>query len=218
MIPAAMMMVFAALTAVPVATKTQAAKEVRTVRFVTPRFMVSRAHADSRNAYICGKLRVDMSFAKARVTKPVLRIACLCDVDGSLVCYKGLWDRPNTYTKMSRSEVSKAIKDSGIKITSENRDSAREDLSLFTPYLSQIAADGYSACVYGETGLNHGFFRVDRVFSHVRLLLFRLEIWQNGSMVGSHESSHSGLGKYELPDDWHIWKKYPQKFQYVDTD
>ena len=45
----------------------------------------------------------------------------------------------------------------------------------------------------------------------------RLELWQNGVMVASWESSKAGLGKYALPADWYAWQKYPQKFKYVDV-
>ena len=44
-----------------------------------------------------------------------------------------------------------------------------------------------------------------------------IQLWQNGVMVASWESSKAGLGKYALPADWYAWQKYPQKFKYVDV-
>jgi len=47
-------------------------------------------------------------------------------------------------------------------------------------------------------------------------LLYRIEVWQNGVRAAAYDSSRAGLGSYEIPDDWHLWKKYPQKFKYAD--
>ena len=209
----------ALLAALALAAPEQPQPEIARVRFVTPKLTVSRERADSPSAAICGQLRVDMSgFARDHVKKPVLRIACLCEIDGELVCFNGFWDRPNTYSRMTASAVSEAYRKAGLKFTGEDRKAAQSDPARFTPLLPEVTKDGYATCTYGAPGLNRGgYFRLTRVTASPKILLTRLEVWQNGGLVGFHESPRAGLGKYDLPDDWHAWRKYPQKFKYVDS-
>lgn len=206
-IAAAMMTVF---------TNAPSAAEIRNVRFASPRLAVSRPRADSSSAVIYGRLRVDMGFAKATARKPVLRIVCLCEAGGSLVCYQGLWDRPNTYRRLERSEIMAAFRDAGYEPSPAERETAYRDPATITRFLPEVSKTAYSATTYGSSDIDRGFFRIDQPGTQTKVLLFRLELWQNGNLVGSYDSPKTGLGKYELPDDWHVWKRYRQKFRYID--
>ena len=73
----------------------------------------------------------------------------------------------------------------------------------------------YSSAVYGTADVNKGFFRIGKTAMTPKVLLFRLELWQNGALAGVYESSRTGLGAYDIPADWSVWRKYPQKFRYV---
>lgn len=203
-----------AAVAAALAAETAPQPEVRNVRFHSPRLAVSRAHADS-TAFIRGQLRTDMSFARATARKPILRIVCLCEVDGALVMYQGFWDRPKTYVPMGQSEISEAFKNAGVELKGKEREEAYQDLEQITKCLPEVSRDGYTAITYGANGMNSGFFRVDKRGAQVKIVVFRLELWQNGSLVASYDSPSTGTGKYELPADWHAWKRYPQKFKYV---
>ena len=187
--------------------------EISNVRFGASTLMAVKAKSGPAT-YLRGPLRVDMSFRENRVRKPLLRIACLCEVDGELVCCSGLWDKLNTNRRLGRSEITKAFKQAGIELTPKEREAAMADPQKISPLLSEALKGAYQQASYGDKAENGGFFRVNNLS---RVLLFRFELWQNGVMVGSRESSWSGLGKYELPKDWHVWKKYPQKFKYVDA-
>ena len=58
---------------------------------------------------------------------------------------------------------------------------------------------------------------MDRKFSHRLKYLSWEQRLRAGKMASSWESSKAGLAKYALPDAWHVWRKHPQKFRYVDV-
>ena len=65
---------------------------------------------------------------------------------------------------------------------------------------------------------NKGFFRIGKATAAPpKVLLFRLELWQNGVLAAAYDSSRTGLGAYDIPADWFAWRKYPQKFRYFDA-
>lgn len=180
--------------------------DVRSVHFLSPSLAVSRPKVGG-SSYIHGPLRVDMTFAAQTVRKPLLRIVCLCEVSGELVWMDGLWDRPGTNTRLSRSTVSAAFKAAG-------RDACSE-AACISSVMSEAAVQPYMAANYGEPDNSKGFFRVDRSPTGVRLLLYRFEVWQNGVLADAWESSRAGLGSYGIPRDWFVRGRYQGKFRYV---
>ena len=203
--------VLAALTAVT------PRAEVRNVRISSPKFALSRERADSE-VQLTGQFKVEMSFPKNTAKKPVMRFVCLCEVNGALVANGIFLDRPETSRGMSRSEVQAAIKGAGLTIPSKEREKFLSDPAQFTPYLAEVSKTVYASAKYGTADLKHGFFRLGRSEKlQPRLLLYRIEVWQNGALAASFDSSRNGLGGYDIPDDWHVWKKYPQKFRYADV-
>ena len=185
--------VLAALTAAAPAEKPEA--EIRNVRISSPKMLLSREKSDS-NVLVTGQFRIDMSFAKKTAKKPVARLVCLCSLDGVLWIGQTFLDRPDTVR--------------GMPITAKDSDPAS-----FTQKLDEVAKDSYQSAVYGSPELKRGFFDLGKSVKMPKLLLFRIELWQNGVQVAKYESSHAGLSSYELPDDWHAWKKHPQKFKYA---
>jgi len=156
-----------------------------------------------------------MSFAANRVRKPVVRLCCLCDVGGTLWMSRIFLDRPNTVSGMSEGEILQGVKDAGFETKdTRQREALCDDPAKFTLGLCEVGKDAYSSAVYGSSELGRGFFRLGQTKTMPKLLLFRIELWQNGVLVAKHESSHAGLGGSGIPSDWYIWKKYPQKFKY----
>ena len=200
----------AALAAAP-----QPQAEVRNVRIASPKILLSREKSGS-NVQVAGQFRVDMSFAKKMVKKPVMRLMSLCELDGALIAGCIFLDKPETSRGLNRSEVSAALKAAGVKAGSKEGESFRVDPEKFTPYLGEVSKEAYSSATYGTPDLGKGFFRLGRAEKMPRMLLYRIEVWQNGVCVAKHESSHTGLGAYDIPPDWHAWKKYPGKFKYVE--
>ena len=190
--------------------------EVRNVRISSPKIYVSRTKSVS-DAVVTGQFRVDMSFARATAKKPVVRLVTVCEVDGALVAHCVFLDRPHTFESMKRGEIMDAFKNAGVDIPFKEREQAYSDPAKFTPLLSEVSKDKYAGAVYGAGDIDKGFFRLGRSGSLPKVVIYRLELWQNGVMVASWESSKTGLGKYALPDDWHVWKKHPQKFKYIDV-
>ncbi len=201
---------FAALVAAP-----QPQAEVRNVRISSPKILLSREKSES-DVQIAGQFKVEMSFAKKTAKRPVMRLTCLCEVNGTLLANCIFLDRPDTSKGMNRSEITAALKASGLKEGSKEGEAFCADPAKFTPFLGEVAKEACMSATYGTPALNHGFFRLGRSEKMPRLLLFRIEVWQNGVCVAKHESSRAGLGAYGIPADWYEWKKYPQKFKYAE--
>ena len=189
--------------------------EIRNVRISSPKIMLSREKSGS-DVQVAGQFKVEMSFAKKTAKKPVVRLACLSEVGGALLANCIFLDKPDSNKGLSRSEIAAALKVSGVASGSKETERSGADPAKFTPYLAEVTKDAYLSAIYGTAELNRGFFRLGRSEKMPRLLLYRIEVWQNGVMVAKFDSSRTGLGAYEIPADWHEWKKYPQKFKYVE--
>lgn len=189
--------------------------EVRNVRISSPKLILSREKSGS-DVQVAGQFKVEMSFAKKTAKKPVVRLACLCEVNGALVANCIFLDRPDTGKGLPRSEVQAAFKAAGVEIPSKEREKSFTDPAKFTPYLSEVSREAYAAATYGTAELKHGFFRLGRSETMPKLLLYRIEVWQNGVRAAAFDSPRTGLGAYDIPKDWHVWKKYPQKIKYAE--
>ena len=198
----------AALAAVPQA-------EVRNVRISSPKILLSREKSGS-DVRVSGQFKVEMSFAKKTAKKPVVRLACLCEVNGALLANCIFLDKPDSDKGLSRSEIQSTFKTAGVEVPSKEREKTYSDPARFTPYLSEVVRESYAAAIYGTAEVKHGFFRLGRSEKMPKLLLYRIEVWQNGAMVASCDSPRTGLGAYDIPKDWYEWKKYPQKFKYAE--
>lgn len=185
---------------------------IRSARFTSPKLSVSRERTGA-TAYVRGPVRVTMNFEGSRARKPLLRIACLCLVDGALVVYSDLWDRPATNASMSRDVPRNAFKSCGYEPPPAQRDSAFTDPACVTKCLPEVSRETFASVVYGTAKMNDGFFRISASLTP-KLLLYRLEMWQAGVLIGSFESSRVGLSPYDIPDDWHVFKRHPDKYTY----
>lgn len=189
--------------------------EIRNVRISSPKILLSREKSGS-DVQVAGQFKVEMSFAKKTAKKPVVRLACLCEVNGALLANCIFLDKPDSSRGLPRSEIQSAFKAAGVEIPSKEREKMYSDPAKFTPYLSEVVRESYAAAIYGTAEMKHGFFRLGRSEKMPKLLLYRIEVWQNGAMVASSDSPRTGLGAYDIPSDWHEWKKYPQKFKYAE--
>lgn len=195
-------------------TATTPKAEIRNVRISNPRILLSREKSDSP-VLVTGRFRIEMSFAGKTAHKPVVRLCCLSEVGGALVMCSKFLDRPDTVSGLSLPEVTRGLKTAGVTLAAPLREIQAADPAVFTPCLHQVERLTYSSATYGSADICKGFFRLGRADKMPRLLLYRMEVWQNGVQVAKYESSHTGLGDYELPDDWHVWKRHPQRFRYV---
>ena len=193
--------------------------EIGRVHFVLPRVYLARKPNAAPSALIRGVVRVAMgAVVRDSVHCPVMRMTCLCEQGGELVCYQGLFNRPDSYERLSSSEIDEAFRNAGVKLTGEDRKAAVSDPARFTPFLREVMSRAYvPTCMYGVPQEERkGFFRLNRLAGETRLLLTHLEMWQNGALIGGWESSRTGLGRFELPKDWYLPRKYPQKFKYAE--
>ncbi|MGN0832181.1 MAG: hypothetical protein ACI4RD_00865 [Kiritimatiellia bacterium] len=194
-------------------TATAPGAEIRNVRISSPKILLSRAKSDSP-VLVTGQFRLEMSFAGKTAHKPVVRLCCLSEVGGTLMMNCKFLDRPDTVEGLSLSEVAQGLKTAGVKLAPPLREIQAADPAVFTPCLRQVARETYASAVYGSADVRKGFFRLGRADKMPRLLLYRLEVWQNGVQVAKYESPHTGLGAYGIPADWHVWKRYPDRFRY----
>ena len=191
--------------------------EVQRASIQFPRMSLTPSKPGS-GAAARGEFHVDMSFSSRAVAKrPVLRVVSICEVNGALVAYNLFLDVPNSTVPMKRGDIMKAYKQCGVDISAKEMDIACSDPAKFTPCLCAVSVDAFRNAVYGSSNPNRTLFRLGRCAIPPKLLLYRLELWQNGEMATSYESSKSGLGRYSLPKDWHVWRKYPQLFKYVNV-
>ena len=189
--------------------------EVRNVRISSPKILLSREKSES-DVQVTGMFKVEMSFAKKTARKPVMRLTCLCEVNGELLANCIFLERPDTTRGLSRSEIMAAFKASGLKDGAKEKEGFRTDPAKFTPFLAEVAKENYLSGTYGKPDLNSGFFRLGRSEKMPRLILYRIEVWQNGVRLAKFESPRTGLGAYDIPADWYEWGKYPQKFKYAE--
>ena len=191
--------------------------EVRNVRFSSPKLSVSRPNPRSA-AVVRGQLKVDMSFARESVRMPVLRVICIVEADGALSCHCINLGKPRTCDPLSRGDIMAAFKAAGEEIPSKEREAALSDPARFTRVLPEVSRTAYASVAYGAVESNKGFFRIGKsTMAPPKVLLFRLELWQNGALAAAYDSSRTGLGAYDIPADWFAWRKYPQKFRYFDV-
>ena len=190
--------------------------EVRNVRISSPKVFLSREKAES-DVKVVGQFKVEMAFAGETVRKPVVRLACLSEVDGRLVANMVFLDKPNATSGLNRAEILAALKRAQPDAKPKELEGLRNDPAKFTPFLSEVAGGAFASNTYGSPELDRGFFKLGKATKMPQLLQFRIEVWQNGMMVAQHASGRTGLAARGIPADWHVWGKYPQKLKYSDV-
>ena len=125
------MIVFAFCLAAALAVAPTPQAEVRNVRISSPKIFLSREKSES-DVQVIGRFKVDMSFAKKMAKKPVMRLTCLCEVNGALIASCIFLDKPETNRGLNRSEIAKSLKASGAKEGSKEIESLRVDPVKFT--------------------------------------------------------------------------------------
>lgn len=188
--------------------------EIRNVRISSPKILMSREKSGS-SVRLVGQFKVDMSFAASAVRCPVAKLCCLYEIDKGLQMACKVLDRPGTVSGMPEASALQGLKAAGVEVDAARRADLWADPAVYTPYLGLVGKKAYASALYGSFDLGKGFFKVGKSQTMPKLLLFRIEIWQNGVLVARHESPRTGLGAYSLPDDWHVWKRHPDKFKYV---
>lgn len=58
------------------------------------------------------------------------------------------------------------------------------------------------------------FFTGYGIPDKAKLLLYRLEVWQGGKVIGEYESDPKAAKKLGLPDDWYVKGKHEGKIVY----
>lgn len=140
-----------------------------------------------------GKVSVSVSSDLPRFKRPVLYVAALYDVDGMWRMYDVVCTSQDTC---------------GGHLMSKGQTPAR--ISRWQPEVSKKA---WSPAEFGDT--RPGFFADCSIGStRAELIGYRLEVWQNGGLVDSHDSNESAFRRAGAPEDWYVKGKYPGKIVY----
>lgn len=139
------------------------------------------------------QVRANLDSDLQRIKRPVLSVSALFDIDG-------LWRSYDVV--LVNQKVSY-----GVNI---NPDQTPAGVSLWQP---EVSSSEWRRPVFGDA--RRGLFAECGIpSSSARLLAYRLELWQNGGLVATHESDRRNLKKHGVPDDWHVKGKYSGKITY----
>ena len=141
-----------------------------------------------------GQVRVNVKTSWERFKRPVLAVMALFEKDGA-------WRYYDTLLSEQKSSSGRAL---GIETTAQ----------AISRSQMEVSADQWVQIVYGEP--KGGFLRGYGISpENVKLIAYRVEFWQNGALVASHDSVDSKtLRKLDLPEDWYLRGKYKNKIVY----
>jgi hypothetical protein len=195
------------------------------VRFANTRVGVTKGKDYD---YLQGTITAIISSKNKYFKKPILRVVLLTDENGSRVVRDVLVNEPNLQMVGSSDTLTRFTTTSG---NSENEpwDAKRQYIEELSSNQSEVSKEAYAKVSYVGLPLGtqigygikgskirtmFGFSKFDKD-ENAKLIGYRIEMWQNGGCVAVHDTLSSGIIKrLELPEDWHISFKHPNKFKY----
>jgi hypothetical protein len=145
------------------------------------------------NQTLNGRVIATISSDKSRLKRPVLYIAALYDVDGLWRMYDVVCSTPEVWYGhlLSRDQTPAQV----------------------SKWQMEVSKDACNTVTFGD--LRTGFFNDCGISSsRAKLIGYRLELWQNGSLVKSFDSAAHVVRRAGAPEDWHVKGKYPGKIAY----
>lgn len=140
-----------------------------------------------------GQLRVGVKSQQQRIRRPILNVVGLFDVDGVWRMYDTLCVDLDTVAGICAA-----------------RGQTPEKVSKSQPEVSTAA---YSRAIFGD--VKNGFFNGYGVnAAKGKLIGYRLELWQDGSLIAAYDSDKSAIRRAGAPEDWYVKGKYPGKITY----
>ena len=194
------------------------------VKFGATRITVTKSEQFD---YLQGKIAVTFKSKLKAFAKPVLRVVVLADENGSRVVRDSIVDEPDL----------KVISESdSIEHDTTTAGNDRNEPPHWHHYIeeisanqSEVSADRFKSVTYvglpigtetrkGLKGMRtqhmFGYCKFDKQ-ENAKMLGYRIEVWYKGGCVAAYDTLRaSDLKKLQLPDDWHVSFKHPQKFKY----
>ena len=177
--------------------------------------------------YLQGKIVVSIKSKLKVFAKPILRVVLLSDENGSRVVRDSIVDEPDV----------KVVNESdSIEHNTTTAGNDRNEAPGWQHYIeeisanqSEVSADRYKSVTYvglpigretrkGLKGLRtqhmFGYCKFDKQ-ENAKMLGYRIEVWYKGGCVAVYDTLRaSDIKKLQIPVDWHVSFKHPQKFKY----
>ena len=190
------------------------------VKFSSTRLgVVKSASYDYIQGTITANVRSKFKFFK----KPILRVVLLTEENGARVVRDLILNEPNLKA------TGDSVYCSTTKGDLQNESRVLQYIEELSTTQSEVSKEQYGTVSYvgvllgGRTrqGINgtksvnmFGFSKFDKD-ENAKMIGYRLEMWQKGECVAVYDTIRSSaLKRLQLPEDWHISFKYPDKFKY----
>ena len=200
------------------------ASEDLKVKFAATRIGVTKS---KEYDYLQGKIAVTIKSTLKVFPKPILRVVLLSDENGSRVVRDSIIDEPDVKV-ISQSD--------SIEHDTTTAGNDQNEPRFWHKYIeeisanqSEVSAERYKSVSYvglplgsqWRTGLKgsrlqhmFGYCKFDKQ-ENAKMLGYRIEMWYKGGCVAVYDTLRaSDIKRLQIPVDWHVSFKYPQKFKY----
>ena len=177
--------------------------------------------------YVQGKIGLAVKTSLKFFKKPVLRVVLLTEENGARVVRDCIIDEPNIKMISSSDSIDNHTTTNGDE---NNEPYVRRYIEEVSAAQSEVSKEKYGTVTYAGIPLDKqysrgisGRSREKFVFGYAKfdrdekavLLGYRIELWYNGACVSVFDTiKASQLNRLQLPEDWHVSFKYPEKFKY----
>lgn len=161
------------------------------VKFATtPRLNLA---SDSSHAKVLkGQVKLNFTTDLPRIKRPMLNVIGLFDYNGTWRYYDVLCCDPN------ESYGILAVK--------------QYNTQQYSNWQPEVDSETWKTIAIGSP--KSAFFAGYGIPDKAKLLLYRLEVWQGGKVIGEYESDPKAAKKLGLPDDWYVKGKHEGKIVY----
>lgn len=194
------------------------------VKFASTRISVTKS---KEHDYLQGKIAVTIKSKLKVFAKPILRVVLLADENGSRVVRDSIIDEPDVKVISDSDSISHNTTTCG---NDQNEPAYwHKFIEEISANQSEVSAERYKSVSYvglplgtqGRLGLKG--FRTQHMFGYckfnkdenAKMLGYRIEMWYKGGCVAVYDTLRpSDIKKLQIPEDWHVSFKHPQKFKY----
>lgn len=167
---------------------------------------------NARNfSYIQGRITARIRTKLNYFTKPILRVVLLMEENGARIVRDLIITEPNVEKRVGITSVNATYIEELSSKQSEVNAKQYVNVSYVGEFVGFTHRHGIKGSKYREV---FGFAKFDKEQT-VKMVGYRLEMWQKGECVAVHDTiSSSAVKRLKLPEDWHVSFKYPDKFKY----
>ena len=200
-----------------------ASEEVK-VKFGMTRISVTKSE---NYDYLQGKIAVQVKSKLKVFMKPILRVVVLSDENGARVVRDSIIDEPDLKVLDGSDSIEHDTTTAG-----NDRNEApgwHHYIEEISANQSEVSAERYKSVTYvglpigretrkGLKGLRtqhmFGYCKFDKQ-ENAKMLGYRIEVWYKGGCAAVYDTLRaSDIKKLQIPEDWHVSFKHPQKFKY----